>query len=114
MAKYEETITITEALDEQTRHILEDEPEGIDACFGENEPNIAVTAEFANGWFADLKCCGVAYEEGGSNTGWSEAVLFDDGGCEACCSEVEDHFAGDWELECDGDEYVIHVVVDGA
>lgn len=112
MAKrFEKTVEITASMAEEIRHILEDEPAGYEDCFGSKEPAISVTAEFDDGHMVDVKCCGVDYEEGGSNTGWTEAVLFDAQGFELGFTDVEDYFVGDWELG-DGDaEYVVHVVV---
>lgn len=110
--RYEQTITITKELAEAIRHILEDEPANEDECFGSKEPAITVTARFEDGKEMDVKCCGVDYEESGYNTGWTEAVLFDENGCELGCTDVEDEFLGDWELEHGDDEYVIHVIVE--
>lgn len=110
---HRQTVAIDEWLDERIRHILEDEPADEAECFGEKEPAITVTARFDDGREVDVKCCGVRYEEGGSNVGWTEAVLFDGSGCELCCSEVGEAFTGEWALEADGDTYVVDVVVDG-
>lgn len=58
------------------------------------------TAVFQNGYFMDIKCCGVQYDcPEGCNTAWSEAVLFDDEGYEVACTEVGDEYLGMWELE---------------
>lgn len=109
--RYEKTIEISKDLAEHIRHILEDEPADESECFGSKEPAISVTAMFENGNMIDVKCCGVDYEEGGYNTGWTEAVLFDANGYELGFTEVEDEFVGDWELAHGKDEYVVHVVV---
>lgn len=112
MAKrFEKTVAISENLAERVRHILEDEPASYEDCFGSKEPAITVTAIFDDGHMVDVKCCGVDYEEGGCNTGWTEAVMFDSAGCELGFTDVEDYFVGDWAIE-DGDaEYIVHVVV---
>lgn len=112
MAKrFEKTVAISKDLAESIRRILEDEPASYEDCFGSKEPAITVTAVFDDGHVVDVKCCGVDYEEGGCNTGWTEAVLFDANGCEVCFTDVEDEFLGDWELVTEDATYVVHVVV---
>lgn len=109
---FEQTVEITAQMAEGIRHILEDEPTCYEDCFGSKEPAISVTATFDDGCMVDVKCCGVDYEEGGYNTGWTEAVLFDASGCELTFTDVEDFFVGDWVIEHDDAEYIVHVVVE--
>ena len=73
--------------------------------------NIIHTVTFPNGYFMDIKCCGVQYQEDSNNTAWTEAVLFDKEGYEVSCSEVEEEYTGLWELEDDeGNIYICEVV----
>lgn len=68
------------------------------------------TVSFEDGYEMDIKVCGVQYEgEGGSNAAWSEAVLFKDG-CEVACTDPGDDLLGEWELEHDGNTFVVNVV----
>lgn len=74
---------------------------------GEND-TISHTIVFPDGKQMDIKCCG-AQEE----CSWTEAVLFDENGCELCCSEVSDHYDGIWELEYKDRRYVVIVRICG-
>lgn len=65
---------------------------------------------FNNGYMMDVKICGVdRYEEGGCNTAWTEAVLFDPEGREVACTEVCEDFFGEWQIEYDGNEYIVTI-----
>ena len=79
----------------------------------DEDDTIIYTAKFPDGKFVDVKCCGVQFEEGGENTSWSEAVLFDKDGYEIACSEVCEDFLGEWELtdSMSGNVYVANVVL---
>lgn len=63
------------------------------------------TAKFEDGFEMDIKCCGSDEEA------WTEAVLFDNG-IQCCFSDVSDEFLGEWELEFDGNVYLVHVIPD--
>ena len=107
--KYEKTIRLEPAFLEKIRRYLEVEPSCKSECLGEDE-TITETVRFENGYFMDIKCCGVQYEEGGSNLAWTEAVLFNPNGGQVAFTEPCDGFDGDWELEDnDGILYVVHV-----
>lgn len=67
---------------------------------GENH-TISHTLVFPDGKQMDVKCCGAQSERS-----WTEAVLFDENGCELCCSEISDRYDGTWELEYQGRRYV--------
>ena len=69
--------------------------------FQDEDHTISHTVVFPDGKQMDVKCCG-AQEE----CSWTEAVLFDENGCELCCSEVSDRYAGTWELEYQNRRYV--------
>ena len=69
--------------------------------FQNEDHPISHTAVFPDGKQMDVKCCGAQDE-----CSWTEAVLFDQNGCELCCSEVSDHYDGTWELEYQNRRYV--------
>lgn len=96
--RFAETIYIPASRAELIDGYLNREPENEDECLGEDSP-ITETIRFSNGMQMDVKCCGVQYRDGESNTAWCEAVLFDPFGFEVGHSEVEEEFLGDWELE---------------
>lgn len=73
---------------------------------------ISYTVKFPNGPEMDIKCCGCR-----EDPSWAEAVLFDickDGITTECdVSDIEEEYAGPWELE-DGSGNIYHVdVVEG-
>lgn len=76
---------------------------------GEDE-TISYTADFGNGMEVDVKVCGVQYEEESTcNSAWAEAVLFRH--CsEVCCTEPDDEFFGQWQLEHGGAAYRVNVM----
>ena len=68
---------------------------------------ISKTAVFSNGYEMDIKFV-VPPEP--DHYCWTEAVLFKNGH-QIACSDVEDSFLGDWELEDhDGNKYMVSVV----
>lgn len=69
--------------------------------FQNEDHTISHTVVFPDGKQMDVKCCGA--QEGCS---WTEAVLFDQNGCELCCSEVSDRYDSTWELEYQNRRYV--------
>ena len=54
------------------------------------------TAKFDDGMEMDVKVCTNEVED---RDAWSEAVLFDEKGCEVCHTEVCDSLRGEWTLE---------------
>ena len=76
-----------------------------DECQGEDN-TIIYTAKFPDGKEMDVKCCG--YQDGAS---WTEAVLFDERGCQIACSDVGETFDGLWELEANGVRYATEIIV---
>ena len=93
----------------QLRTYLSKEPESPKECLGEDE-TITFTADFGKGIQMDVKVCGVQYEEGGCNTAWSEAVLFENGSQVAYSDAGEEIDGSPWELEYEGNLYVVHVL----
>ena len=94
------------------RKLLATEPQNEDGCFGEDEL-IVNSVIFDNGMSADIKLCGVQYEEGSCNTPWTEMVLFAPHNGffeEVACSEVEDTYFGTWSMEYNGESYEIEVI----
>ena len=73
------------------------------------EETITETAYFSDGLEMDIKICGVQYEGNGNDSAYTEAVLFTSNGSEICCTEPGDDFLGIWELENDGNKYIVEV-----
>ena len=92
--------------------LLTTEPADESECMGEDE-TISYTAKFDNGMQADVKVCGVQYDDNpdASNLPWSEAVLFDSTGSQLCCTEPsdDDTIIGEWTLEYNGETYIVDV-----
>ena len=109
MKRYVREIEISKKTAKRIEDLLNNEPICEEDCFGEDE-KISYTATFEDGYEMDVEVCGVQYEEGESNTAWSQAVLFKDGS-EVCCSDVSDDFLGEWELETKEAVYVVNVIV---
>lgn len=95
---------------EYLEHLCQYEPQSLDECFTDREPSINFTVKFPNDYQMDIKCCGVDYEEGGSNTAWTEAVLFNENGCEVGFTEPEDSILGEFWIERDNINYTVEVV----
>ena len=74
--------------------------------FQDEDHKIIHTVVFPDGKQMDVKCCGAQ-----EDCSWTEAVLFDENGCELCCSEVSDRYDGIWELEYQNRRYVTIVRV---
>lgn len=68
---------------------------------------ISHTVKFPNGLEMDIKCCGCR-----EDPSWAEAVLFEIGlagiTIECNVSDIEEEYAGPWELE-DGSGNIYHV-----
>lgn len=69
---------------------------------GEDD-TISHTAVFDNGIEMDIKLCGAD-----DDYPWTEAVLFENG-CELCHTDVEDEYFGVWEIEYNGDTYIVEI-----
>ena len=104
------TVAVEKKMAARINRYVSHEPENEAECLSEDE-TICFTAAFENGYQADIKCCGVQYNEGECNTAWTEAVLFNERGCEVTCSEPSEEYFGRWELQCGSDKYVIDVIV---
>ena len=92
---------------------LNHEPESEEECQGEDN-TIIFSADFDNGYFMDIKCCGVQYMEENKacttgNKSWTEAVLFKNG-AEVACTDVCDEFFGEWKIEYNDIEYIVNVI----
>lgn len=109
--RHEKTIKVPAKLLSLINKYLREEPKSESECLGEDE-TVSVTAKFNNGIEMDIKCCGVQFEEGGSNTAWTEAVLFRNGS-QISCTDVCDTFEGEWELEDGDDVYCVNIVPEG-
>lgn len=108
MAKYRETIVISNELDKKIRKWLNN-PETPEETLHEDE-TVTITAGFPNGVQMDIKCCGVQFNEDEDNSAWTEAVLFAPDGYEISCSEPADTFTGEWICE-DGAGNIYTVIV---
>lgn len=110
MAEYQKTITISkDELETINEYLNWEEGDDEDYHLSEDE-TIIHTAIFDNGMVMDIKCCGSQDE-----AAWTEAVLFypENGALyEVGCSDVEDTFDDEWELEYEDDKYVVNVVVE--
>ena len=109
--KYTQTIKVSKKAFEVINHYLTIQPKTEEDAQPEYD-TIVYSASFPDGKSIDVKCCGVQFEDGGENTSWTEAVLFDKDGCEISCTDVCEEFLGKWELE-DGESntYIADVVV---
>ena len=101
--EYIEKIYVSEEIEKCLK-----EPTDESECLDEDETLIN-TVTFSNGFQMDIKCCGIKYEEGGCNSAWTEAVLFDDKGNELCCTDVCDVYFGEWTLEHGINKYTVIV-----
>lgn len=106
---YRKTVCVSPELAAKIQTCLTTEPASENDCLSEDEI-LCVTAKFPDGIEMDVKCCGVQYREGESNTAWTEAVLFQYG-CELCHTDVCDEFLGEWELSYGDDTYIATVVI---
>lgn len=109
--KFEEIIKVNKEDFEVINRYLTVQPQ-TEAESQSEDDTIVYTAKFSDGKFIDIKCCGVQFDEDNDNTSWTEAVLFDQNGVEICCSDVCDYFLGKWELEDDGNKYIVHVILE--
>ena len=103
---YKQTITIPKDRAEKINRILTVEPTCEEECFTNT---YSETATFPNGYQMDIKYCGVNYEDGNSNTSWTEAVLFNKHGGQEDYSEIKDEFLSKWELESNNIRYIVDV-----
>ena len=109
---YYEKIIIPKNEFKRINYYLTHEPvDEYDEYLHEDE-TIIYTANFPDGSFMDIKCCGVQFEPDSVNTAWTEAVLFKNN-CEVSVSEVCENYEGQWELEDnEGNLYVVDVEVE--
>ena len=102
MATYEQTIKIDFETAKKLTYWLNNNQ-------GDNKLTLDMTftktAHFPDGFDMDIKCCGGDIGE----TAWTEAVLFDNG-YQCCFTDVNDEFLGDWELDWNGNTYIVHVI----
>lgn len=74
--------------------------------YQDEDQTIIHSVRFSDGMCMDIKCCGC------HESSWTEAVLFDQNGCEVTCTEPSDQFDGLWELEYDGVIYSVLVRIE--
>lgn len=110
---YKKKIAVSQDEAKVIQYAIDHNPESEEECFGEDK-TITNTVCFEDGYKIDIKCCGVQYEEGGVNTAWGEAVLFNDKGCEIACTEPSDEYFGQWTLYSLEDMYIVDIEVEEA
>lgn len=91
--------------------LLSYQPESENDMLLTEDETYTETAIFPNGYFMDIKICGVQYQEGEDNRPWCEAVLFDEKGREIACTDADDEFFGEWEIEADDDTYRVDTYI---
>ena len=110
--EYTQTIKVSKKDFETINHYLTVQPKTEEDAQSEDD-TIVYSASFPDGKSIDVKCCGVQFEDGGENTSWTEAVLFDKDGHEIAYTDVCEEFLGKWELEDEkGNTYIADVVVE--
>lgn len=101
--EYRNTLYLSDAARKTIEGFLnaksEDEYQG-----GDN--TITYTVRFPDGKEMDVKCCGCQEE-----SSWTEAVLFDEKGCQLTYTDVSDEFIGTWELTYKDATYIVEVKV---
>ena len=110
--EYAQTIKVSKKDFEAINRYLTVQPKTEEDAQSEDD-TIVYSASFPDGKSIDVKCCGVQFEDGGENTSWTEAVLFDKDDCEIARTDVCEEFLGKWELEDGrGNIYIADVVVE--
>jgi len=93
--------------------MLNEEPENEydfeERYLGEDE-TFKISVEFDDGYTMDIMVCGVQYEDGGSNTCFSQAVLYNEDGGEVTYTDPESSFKGLWSLEHAGVTYEVNIL----
>jgi hypothetical protein len=111
---YKEELRISKGTADFTTEALTFNPSSEDEVIMTEDDTVVELVTFANGYEMEIKCCGVQFDcPEGCNTAYAEAVLFDDYGKEVCCTDTDDSFLGEWELEDkDGNTYIVDVVTE--
>ena len=108
---YLEYIHVPQKTAERIIKYLECEPKDESECLDEDS-TIDFEVRFEDGCRMAVQCCGVQYQEGESNTAWTQAVLFAENGIQLAYTDPEDTFFGTWELTYDDVKYIAIVNVD--
>lgn len=108
--QFEQTLTVSSQTAEWLKNKLTTEPASESECFGEDE-KYSLTAKFENGYEMDIEMCGVQFEEGGCNTPWTQAVLFNERGGECTFTEPSEDFLGKWEIEYENMVFIANIIV---
>ena len=109
--KYEETLFINPGKLGNYSKLLSTAPRDRSEAFGEDS-TITNTVKFSDGKLADIKICGVQFDEDEPENSrpYAEAVLFNENGCELACTDVDEEYDGEWIIPYGDDEYVVTVV----
>lgn len=104
--KYIELITVEKKLAKKIK-LLEDYSgrQSYDKYGLQEGETLSKTIKFADGMEMDIKLI-IAPED---DTNWTEAVLFDNKGCQVAYTEPEEVFFGEWQLENNGNTYTVIV-----
>ena len=109
--RFEKTIAISKEIAAWLNKKLTTEPSSESDCFGEDE-KYSVTAIFDNDYEMDIEMCGVRYNEGESNTPWTQAILFNDQDSECTFTEPCDTFIGEWQLDYDDMTFIVNGIIE--
>lgn len=101
--EYRSTLYLSDAARKTIEGFLNAKSE--DEYQGEDN-TITYTVRFPDGKEMDVKCCGCQEE-----SSWTEAVLFDEKGCQLTYTDVSDEFVGIWELTYKDATYIVEVKV---
>ncbi len=80
-------------------------------CYLDEDETIVKTAKFDDGFTADIKCCGVQWEDSGNNCAWTEGILYDAEGKQVACTEPDDNFFGVWMFYDDPERHTVYVKI---
>lgn len=103
---YKKTIQISKAKADHINKLLNEQPQSAAECFGENEIH-SEEISFSDGMRMCIDVCGVQYEEGGDNTAWTQAVLYNTDGAELTFTEPGFDYLGEWTLSYEGNNYTV-------
>jgi len=93
--------------------VVNEEPENetdFEERFLSEDEMFKISVVFDDGFTMDIMVCGVQYEDGGSNTCFSQAVLYDQDGTKVAWTASEHHFKGIWSLQYEGVTYEVNIL----
>ena len=87
--------------------LLSYQPKSEDDMLLTEDEAYTVTTIFPNGYFMNIKICGVQYREGEDNRPWCEAALFSKTGALLAVTIPSEEFFGYWELKTPSNKYIV-------